>query len=258
MAPGAFIPLGELTAYLDELLEIGRWEAADASLNGLQVEGAPRVGALACAVDASRQTIDLCLQSGANLLIVHHGLFWGKPLAITGSHRARVKALLDAGISLYTAHLPLDFHPTLGHNAVLARQLELTAEGPLATEKGLPVGLVAASEQPTEREAFVRRLDNLLDTSSQLLPFGPGTVQHVGICSGGGAKLLTEPLSRRIDTFVTGEASHTVYHFAREWGVNVLFAGHYATETPGLRALAGHLSARFGLGATFLDAPTGL
>lgn len=258
MASGAVIPLVELTAYLDELLEIGRWEAADSSLNGLQVEGAARVGALAFAVDTSQQTIDLCVQSGANFLIVHHGLFWGKPLAIAGSHRARVRALLDAGISLYAAHLPLDFHPTLGHNAVLARQLELTAEGPLATEKGLPIGLIASTARPLGRETFVSHLDSLLDTSSQLLPFGPESVQRVGVCSGGGAKLLTEPLSRRIDTFVTGEASHTLYHFAREWGVNVLFAGHYATETPGLRALAGHLATRFGLSATFLDAPTGL
>lgn len=252
------IPLAELARYMDELLETSRWETVDSSLNGLQVEGGPHVRALAFAVDTSLETIRMCRENGANMLIVHHGLFWGKPLAITGSHRSRVKTLLDDGISLYAAHLPLDFHPVLGHNAMLAVKLGLQSTGPLAVEKGLPIGLIASASQAFERNDFIARLDSLLETHSQVLPFGPDTIEHIGICSGGGAKMLTEPLSRRIDTFITGEASHTIYHFAREWGVNVIFAGHYATETPGLKALSDHLSARFSLAVSFLDAPTGL
>ncbi len=252
------IPLAEMVRYLDELLETGRWEAVDSSLNGLQVEGDPHVKALAFSVDTSMETIRMCIETGANMLIVHHGLFWGKPMAITGSHRSRVKSLLDAGVSLYAAHLPLDFHPVLGHNATLAVKLGLQTVGPLAVEKGLPIGIIASAGHAFELNDFISRLNSLLETRSQVLAFGPEKVERIGICSGGGAKMLTEPLSRQIDTFITGEASHTLYHFAREWGVNVIFAGHYATETPGLKALSEHMSARFGLTVSFLDAPTGL
>ena len=248
----------ELTAHLDELLEIGNWAAVDKSLNGLQVEGDERVESVALAVDGCRETFERCADIGRKFLIVHHGLFWGRPLAITGSHRERVRILMENGISLYCAHLPLDFHPLLGHNARIARMLGLDNRGPLVQEGGHPVGTLAEAPQPVELESFVRTLDGLLETDSHTLAFGPKEVHRVGIVAGDGNKLFDEPLSERIDTFITGEESHTVFHFAREFGVNVIFAGHYSTEVPGLTALGEHISARFGLDCEFIPAPTGL
>ncbi len=248
----------ELCAYLDDLLEIASWAGVDKSLNGLQVEGAERVEKVALAVDGCRETFESCAALKRELLIVHHGLFWGHPLAITGSHHRRVKTLLEAGISLYAAHLPLDFHPQLGHNARIAHLMGLTDKGPLVHESGMPVGTLAQSTQAEGLENFVRRLDDLLDTACHVLTFGSPEVRRVGIIAGDGNKLLDEALSKKIDTFVTGEQNHTVYHFAREFGINVIFAGHYSTEVPGLTALGEHLAGKFGLDCELIPAPTGL
>jgi dinuclear metal center YbgI/SA1388 family protein len=248
----------ELAAYLDDLLEIESWAAVDKSLNGLQVEGAERVEKVALAVDGCRETFELCAAMKREMLIVHHGLFWGHPLAITGSHHRRVKTLIEAGVSLYAAHLPLDFHPQLGHNARIAHLLGLTDKGPLIHESGMPLGTLAESDEAEGLESFVRRLDELLDTACHVLTFGAAEVRRVGIVAGDGNKLLDEALSNRIDTFVTGEQNHTVYHFAREFGLNVIFAGHYSTEVPGLTALGEHLVGKFGLDCELIPAPTGL
>ncbi len=248
----------ELAAYLDDLLEIESWASVDKSLNGIQVEGHERVEKVALAVDACRETFERCAEMKREMLIVHHGLFWGHPLAITGSHNRRVKALLEAGISLYAAHLPLDFHPQLGHNARIAHLLGLSDKGPLVHESGMPIGTLAQSEKAEGLESFVRRLDEVLDTACHVLTFGSAEVSRVGIVAGDGNKLLDEALSQKIDTFVTGEQNHTVYHFAREFGINVIFAGHYSTEVPGLTALGEHLAGKFGLDCELIPAPTGL
>jgi dinuclear metal center YbgI/SA1388 family protein len=248
----------ELAAHLDELLEVANWADADKSLNGMQVAGSERVESVALAVDGCLETFERCAELGRKFMIVHHGLFWGSPLAITGSHRERVATLLNNGISLYAAHLPLDFHPLLGHNARIARALGLEDRGPLLKEGGMPVGTLAEAAEPVELEKFVRALDEALETDCHTLAFGPEEVRRVGIVAGEGTKLLDEPLSSRIDTFISGEESHTVYHFAREFGVNVIFGGHYATEVPGLLALGEHISSRFGLDCELIPAPTGL
>ena len=252
------VSLADLVQYLDDLLEISHWEKLDSSLNGLQVEGGPRVGKIAFAVDACEQTFQSSRDQGVQMLITHHGLFWGKPLSLTGTHRARVKLLLDSDISLYTAHLPLDFHPLIGHNTCIARGLGLEIKGPLSMESGLEIGTLARPPAPLEFSEFVRRVDSLLDTSSRSLPFGPSRIEKIGIISGHGSKVLDETLSAKIDTFLTGESSHTFYHFAREFGLNVVFAGHYATEVPGLKELAARLEEKFSLDTVFIPAPTGL
>jgi len=247
----------ELVEYFDELLELKLWEKTDASLNGLQIEGADRISKIAFAVDASEQTFRMCLDSAAQMLITHHGLFWGKPLPLAGIHRRRVKLLLDSNISLYVAHLPLDFHPQLGHCACIARTLGLEVKDNLTIESGMPLGTLAQAPEPLDLSIFLSSVDSRLDTKSRLLPFGGKTVERVGIISGYGSKILDEPLSKKIDTFLTGESSHTLYHFAKEFGVNVIFAGHYATEVPGLKKLASHLAAHFNLETEILQAPTG-
>jgi len=246
----------ELVAYLDEYL--GVRGAQDHSDNGLQVEGIDEVSQLAFAVDACQETIDGAVASGAQMLVVHHGLFWGKSLRVVGPHRRRVKALLDGGCSLYAVHLPLDRHPEVGNNAQLARLLGLTVTGGLGDAFGLPIGVAATAPAGFTRDALVAGLAAVLGGSPLVSPEGPEKVQRVGIISGAAAKEIADAVAAGCDTYITGETDHGVYHDAAEYGINVIYAGHYATETVGLKALAAHLTDRFGLPGAFIDRPTGL
>ncbi len=246
----------ELVAYLDGYLRVA--EARDYGENGLQVEGAAEVGALAFAVDASYAAIELAVRGGAQMLVVHHGLFWGKPLPIVGAHRRRVKALLDGDCSLYGVHLPLDRHPEVGNNAQLARLLDLEIAGPLGEAFGAPVGFVAEPRAPLSLDALVERFRLAVGAPLLVQPGGPAVVRKVGIISGGAAREIDAAVAAGCDTYITGETSHSEYHEAAEKGINVIYGGHYATETVGLRALAKHVDARFGLPWVFIEGPTGL
>ena len=238
-----------LVTYLDDYLDCRG--SADYSDNGLQVEGGDEITRLAFAVDACQETIEGAIAAGAQMLIVHHGLFWGKVLRVVGPHRRRVKALLDGGCSLYAAHLPLDRHPEVGNNAQLARLLGLTVTGGLGEAFGLPVGVIAtATARPAT--ALVARLAASLGVTPLVLPEGPEQVQRIGIISGGAARDMVAAAAAGCDTYITGETSHSSYHDAAEYGVNVIYAGHYATETVGLKALAAHLDAQFDLASTSL------
>jgi dinuclear metal center YbgI/SA1388 family protein len=168
-----------------------------------------------------------------------------------------VQALLDGGCSLYAAHLPLDRHPEVGNNAQLARLLGLTVVGGLGEAFGLPVGVIATAAA-LPRAALVARLAASLGVTPLVLPEGPEQVQRIGIISGGAARDIATASAAGCDTYITGETSHSSYHDAAEYGVNVIYAGHYATETVGLKALAAHLEVRFALPSTFIDRPTGL
>jgi dinuclear metal center YbgI/SA1388 family protein len=248
--------LDELVAYLDDYLQVQTIE--DSSNNGLQVEGAEDVTRAVFAVDAGLAAFEKTKEAGAQILIVHHGLFWSKPVLITGIHRQRLGQLLDANISLYAAHLPLDFHEEVGNNATLARWLELECVGPFGQYQGRPAGF--AGQLPTDLplDRFVGLVEaSLGEPVIKVWPFGPATVRRVGIVSGGAASLMDQAAGEGLDVYLTGEMSHSYYHQARELGLNVVYGGHYATETAGLKALAGHLAARFGLDTTFLDLPTG-
>ena len=245
-----------LVIYLDDYL--GCRGAADYSDNGLQVEGRDDVARLAFAVDACQETIEGAVTAGAQMLIVHHGLFWGKVLPVVGPHRRRLQTLLNGGCSLYAAHLPLDRHPEVGNNAQLARLLGLTVTGGLGEAFGLPVGVVATAQSPEPRAALVARLTASLGVTPLVLPGGPEQVQRIGIISGGAARDVAAAAAAGCDTYITGETSHSSYHDAAEYGVNAIYAGHYATETVGLKALAAHLITRYNLPFTFIDRPTGL
>jgi dinuclear metal center YbgI/SA1388 family protein len=168
-----------------------------------------------------------------------------------------VQALLDGGCSLYAAHLPLDRHPEVGNNAQLARLLGLTVVGGLGEAFGLPVGVIATAAA-TPRTTLVARLAASLGVTPLVLAEGPEQVQRIGIISGGAARDIATAAAAGCDTYITGETSHASYHDAAEYGVNVIYAGHYATETVGLKALAAHLDVQFGLPSTFIDRPTGL
>jgi dinuclear metal center YbgI/SA1388 family protein len=246
----------ELVAYLDDFLLVKTIE--DRSNNVLQVEGATEVSRLAFAVDAGLAAFERAREAGAQMLIVHHGLFWDSPLMVTGVHRRRLKLLLEADLSLYASHLPLDFHDTVGNNVTLARWLGLKDVGPFGDYKGLPAGVAGQLPVALSLDAFVALVEESLgDPVTRVWPFGPPTVQHVGIVSGGAGFLVDQAAEAGVDVYLTGEVSHNVYHEASELGLNVVYGGHYATETAGLQALAEHLVERFGLETVFLDLPTG-
>jgi dinuclear metal center YbgI/SA1388 family protein len=247
----------ELVAYLDFYLQVKTIE--DSSNNGLQVEGAEQVTCLAFAVDASLAGFEGAQAAGAQMLIAHHGLFWSKPVMLTGIHRRRLQVLLDADLSLYAAHLPLDFHEKVGNNATLARWLSMDEIAPFGDHKGYPAGIAGRLPSARSLDQFVTEVETLLgEPVIQVWPFGLKRIETVAIVSGGAGFLVGQAAKAGVDVYLTGEVSHNVYHEARELGLNVVYGGHYATETAGLGALAEHLSERFDLETVLLDLPTGV
>ena len=250
------VELGELAAYLDRYLDVAR--IPDKSLNGLQVEGPPEVSRIALATDAALQTFEQARGGDAQLLIVHHGLFWGeRPLPVVGALRRRLQFLLEGGLGLYCAHLPLDAHPEVGNNAILADRLDLRDRRPFGDWGGIALGQGGELPRPVGRDELAGYCEARLGTPVRALPFGPDPARRLAVVSGAAANLLGQAAREGYDAYLTGETSHTAFHPAREAGIHLLFAGHYATETWGVRALGRHLETRFGVSTFFCDAPTG-
>ncbi len=248
--------LAELTRYLDDYLRVGQvWDIAEA-LNGLQVANSGKVTRVGAAVDLNEATVRMAAAQKIDLLLVHHGLFWGGLRPLTGPHYRRVAPLLQHDIALYSAHIPLDVHQEVGNNVVLARALGVTMRGPFGTHHGEALGLWGELALP--REALRDRLGAHLGSAVKLMPFGSPTTDRVAIVTGGAAFLIRQVAEAGLDTFITGEGDHHSYFEAEELRLNVYYAGHYATETVGVKALAEHLSGKFGLPWVFLDHPTGL
>jgi dinuclear metal center YbgI/SA1388 family protein len=246
----------ELVRYLDEYLRVG--EIPDESKNGLQVEGRAEVRRIATAVDACLAAFLKAREAQADMLIVHHGLFWGNYHPLTGAHLRRIRALLDHEISLYAAHLPLDAHPQVGNNAVLARLLDLQEVAPFGEYHGVNIGLQGQLAQPMSAQDLAGLVQARLDAPVVLQAYGPPLVRRMGLISGGGGDMVRQAAKEGLDLYLTGERNHSFYHEAEELGLHALFAGHYVTETTGVKALGQHLAERFGLETTFLDLPTGL
>jgi len=246
----------ELINYLDAYLQ--RADFVDNSQNGLQVQGGEEIHRVGAAVDACQQTIEAAAAAPVDLLLVHHGLFWEKPEKIIGAHYHRVKKLIDAGLNLYCAHLPLDAHPEVGNNAVLARRLGFEPVAGFGNHHGRDIGCIAETQTALARMEFLRRLQEALGNNVRADFFGTEAIQRLAIVSGGGAFLLPQAVAAGVDAYLTGEPSHSRYHFCKENHFNVIYGGHYATETFGVIALAQHLEAKFNLPYQFLDFPTGL
>jgi dinuclear metal center YbgI/SA1388 family protein len=247
--------LTDVVQYLDRYLRVAEVSDAPGAWNGLQVENSGAVGRIGAAVDACEATIALAGRAGVGLLLVHHGLFWD-PLPLRGPSYRRLAALIRGDIALYSAHLPLDLHPELGNNAILARELGLAVQGPFGTAYGAAIGVWG--ELSVSRSELAVRLGRLLGAAPRTLPFGPDETRRVGIVTGAGGSLIAEAAEAGLDTLVTGEGPHHTFFAAEELHVNVYYAGHYATETFGIKALGAHLADRFALPWTFLDHPTGL
>jgi dinuclear metal center YbgI/SA1388 family protein len=248
--------LTELVRYLDRYLRVTEVADAPGAWNGLQVENAGTLARIGVAVDACERTIELAARSGAGLLLVHHGLFWDGLPAVRGPRYRRLAALIRHDMALYSAHLPLDMHPEVGNNVRLARALGVVERGPFGTAHGAAIGVWG--ELSVSRGELAARLTSALGTPPRTLPFGPETTARVGIVTGAGGSLIAEASAAGLDTLVTGEGAHHTFFVAEELGVNVVYAGHYATETLGVKALGAHLADRFAIPWTFLDHPTGL
>ncbi len=248
--------LDELVRYLDGYLRVRDVPDDVEAMNGLQVENRGAVTRVVVAVDACEAVIAEAARSGADLLIVHHGLFWGPRVPVTGRAYRKVRTLVEAGIAVYSAHLPLDVHPEVGNNVVLARQLGIEPDGWWGEYKGAPIGVAGALA--VSRGEIGHRLEQRLGIAPRLIAGGPERSARIGVITGAGGSMIRQAHAAGIDTFITGEGAHHTYFDAEELGLNVFYAGHYATETVGVKALAGHLAARFGLPWSFIDHPTGL
>ena len=249
--------LDTLVSYLDEYLRVAE-EIADApeALNGLQIANAGDITKLAAAVDVCEATVRLAAEQRADCLLVHHGLFWGGLRPLSGPAYRRVAGLIKGNIALYSAHLPLDRHPEVGNNHVLAGLLGIKVRGEFGSYHGAPIGVWG--EYGGKRDELSWSLTKTLGTAPRLLPFGPERLQRVGIVTGAGGSLIPQAAAAGLDTYVTGEGQHWTFFDAEELGVNVFYAGHYATETVGVKALAEHISKKFDIPWVFLDHPTGL
>lgn len=262
MTEHAAVSLSEIVAYANEYLRVADTPDFSNALNGLQVENSGRVGRIVAAVDASQETIDGVVDAygrddGAPpLIIVHHGLFWDGNVTVTGRRYRRISTLLLNDVALYAAHIPLDVHPDVGNNAVLARRLGIAVDGSFGAYKGIDVGVAGALELP--RDELVARLDSLLDTTARCIPGGPERSRRVGVLTGSGGGTVAEAIAAGCDTLVTGEGPHHTYFDAVELGINLIYAGHYATEQVGVQALAEHLGIRFEIPWEFHWHPTGL
>jgi dinuclear metal center YbgI/SA1388 family protein len=256
------VPLERISAHLDALLATATVPDYPGALNGVQVEHAGPVTRCAVAVDASLRTIEGAVAAGANLLIVHHGLFWGGTQAITGRTYRRMRTLIQHDVAVYSSHLPLDLHPTLGNNQLLATALGLTPTGGFARSQGIQVGVLGDANVETA---------SLVDTLGTLAREHGGSLTTVGvepgrrtrrwaICTGAGASsdTLREAAAAGVDTLIVGEGPHHTGVDGPELGIAILYAGHYATETFGVRALGTEVERAFGLPWSWIAAPTGL
>ena len=253
------VSLSDLVDATSSELRLGEIPDYPPAQNGLQLGNrSGEVSRIAVAVDACLPVVKAAAEQGADLLIVHHGMFWSGVQPIVGGYYEKLKLAMDAGLAIYSAHIPLDVHPTLGNNAQLVKALGLGAAAkPFFDWKGIKLGLRA--DVSLDRETL---RENVLEAtggaSAHLCPGGPETTQSIGVITGGAGGEIFALAQTGIDTFITGEGPHWSYTAAEELGINLIYGGHYATETFGVKALASWLSDRFGLPWEFIDHPTGL
>ncbi len=245
----------DLVQYLDEYLRIA--EIKDYGPQGLQVEsGNDEILKIALAVDAAPPVIRAAAEWGADMLLVHHGVLWRGVERIAGPLGERVRLFMEHGVNLYAAHLPLDAHPDVGNNAVLAQMLGVNTAGMWASPNGTPLGVWGEMVEKRPLSTITAEINEKINTNARVLAHGNEIVSTIAIISGFGADLVAEAKALGADTLLTGETSHANYWAASDYDMNVIFAGHYATETVGVQALGDHLAQKFGMETQFFDFPT--
>jgi dinuclear metal center YbgI/SA1388 family protein len=248
--------LAAIAGYCDRILHTEKIGDYDGAVNGLQAGNAGTVTRIAAAVDASLATVKLAIAAKADLLIVHHGLFWSPAHPWTGKKYELLRLLVENNMAVYSSHLPLDAHPRLGNNAQLCAALGLKSLRPFYVTHGQPIGF--QSRATIYRAELAAKLARATGAKPRTIPGGPEICRRIGVVTGGAGDGLKLAADEGVDTFITGEGPHWTYALAEELGVNVLYGGHYATETFGVKALAAHLAGKFRMPWVFLDHPTGL
>ena len=250
------IPLQKIVSHCNKILRTAAIGDYDGAANGLQVENSGSVTRIAASVDASLATVKLAIAAKADLLIVHHGLFWSPSHPWTGKKYELLQLLIENNLAVYSSHLPLDAHPRLGNNALLAAALGLKNLKPFFPSHGQEIGL--QTRQKISRADLSKKLERATGVKPKLIPGGREICERIGIVTGGAGGDLKIAAAAGVDTFITGEGPHWTFALAEELGLNVFYGGHYATETFGVKALAAELSKKFKLPWEFLDYPTGL
>src|SRR5215475_13836408 len=243
--PMAKASLKTIVKYCDRLLCAADIKDYDRAANGLQVENRGTVTRIAATVDASLATVQLAARAGADFLIVHHGLFWGPSHPWTGKRYELLQLLLEHDLAIYSSHLPLDAHPKLGNNIQLCRALGLKNLRPFFFDHGQFLGFQSSTK--ISRSELALRLRRTTNSQPLTIPGGPEVCRRIGVVTGGAGGDLKQAADEGVDTFITGEGPHWTYAMAEELGINVLYGGHYATETFGVKALTTHLSDRYRL-----------
>jgi len=244
----------EIVKYLNTLLDIDKID--DVSCNGLQVQGVQTIKRIGLAVDACMAVYRKAAARKCQMVVVHHGMIWNGLKSITGPTYEQVKFLVKSGINLYAAHLPLDLHPEFGNNIVLANALKLTSIKPFGTYHGNFIGYEGILPKPWTIQELGAACRRSLGGTFSALPFGKKKIRTVAIVSGGGSDAIPEAIDKKVDGFITGEPSHWNHHSAFEGKLNVLYLGHYHSETPGVKAVGKDLAKKFDVEAVFIDEPT--
>ena len=250
--------LESLLQYMDGYLGTKGHPDYPQAWNGLQVGGTRDVVHIAASVDASEAAIREAVDRGADLLVVHHGLFWGGAAPLAGRLLRRVAPLIRAGTALYSSHLPLDSHVEIGNNVLLCRALGIEPEGRIYPFEGTGLGWHGSLPSAVDARGLVESVEDAVGGQARLIEGGPARITRVGVVTGSGAGALADAVDLGLDALVTGECQHQHYFDAMELGIHLVLAGHYATETFGVRALAEHVARRFDLDWSFVDQPTGL
>lgn len=251
--------LKDFDAWARGVLPIDEFQRVDSSINGIQVgDKNAEIRRIAFAVDACLETFKRAAEQKADMIFVHHGIFWGKMEPLTGSMYDRVSFLTKNNIALYGVHLPLDMHPELGNNIQLAKSLGLTDIKSFGDYKGKKIGYQGTFSEEMTLDKLVQLLPDGGDRAVRTLPFGPEKIKTAGVISGGAPYEISQAIAGELDIYITGETSHSIYHLAQESGINVLFGGHYQTEIFGVKAMAEKIAAELNLDTFFVDVPTGL
>ena len=245
------VTVKEITKFLNEELDVHNIE--DSSCNGLQVENTKEIKKIAFAVDACQETFEKSVEAGCQMLIVHHGIIWDGLKYIKGNTYRKIKFLIEKNLSLYAAHLPLDKHHLYGNNIQLAKLLNLKEIKPFGYYNSITIGFMGETKSTLEEIQNMLKENGILTNT---LAFGNKEIKKVAIISGGATKELSQAISVGADLYITGEHSHFAYHMAKENKINVIFGGHYETETWGVKALMPLLKEKFNVDVEFIDVPT--
>lgn len=250
------VSLDEVVAYLDQELNTSGIPDYPGAMNGLQLQNTSGISRIVAAVDASLPVIEKAAAGGPGLLIVHHGMFWQGAQPVTGAFYRKIRVAMEAELAIYSSHLPLDFHPVWGNNIRMVTEIGLQGVVPFMESKGRAMGL--RGEWQGGREALLEAVRRAVDGQVHACLAGPEEPRKIGVVTGGAGSEVAKAAAEGVDTFITGEGPHWSYPLAEELGINVIYAGHYATETFGVKALAAMLSEKHGIPWTFVDHPTGL